>query len=130
MQNELAVFFILGTPAIAVIGALAATIMKIRGRQRLAELAYRERMAAIERGADLAALPPLPILAAPASAERTARGLIIGGILSLAIAIGLPPMLLLLPASDGREAWPVAFLPFFIGLALLISARVVRGGAR
>jgi hypothetical protein len=131
MTNELAVLFLFGTPCLAIIGGIAAAILKTRGQQRLMDLAQRERIAAIERGLDLAQLPPYPAAAVSprAAALRRAQGLTIGGVLSLAIGIGLSLTMLLLPEHDGREAWPIGFVPVCVGLALLICARVVRRGA-
>jgi hypothetical protein len=34
--------------------------------------------------------------------------------------------MMLLPPGDGREAWSVGFVPVFVGIALLIAARLVR----
>lgn len=128
MDSVLAVLLILGTPAVAIIGGIVAGILKMRGQQRLAELAQRERIAAIERGLDLSQLPPLPVLSRRQSSLRKAQGLMIGGVLTLALGLGVSCTLLLLPYHDGREAWPIGFVPMFMGIALLIAARIVRGG--
>jgi hypothetical protein len=128
VENELAILFILGTPALAVVGGIVAGIMRMRGQQRLLELAQRERIAAIEKGLDLSQLAPISIPSARHATLRKAQGLTIGGLVTLAIGIGLPLTLILMPASDGREAWPIGFVPAFLGIALLLSARVVRRG--
>ena len=43
-------FAVMSIPIVALIGALTVAIIKMVGRQRLEELASRERIAAIERG--------------------------------------------------------------------------------
>ena len=131
MDSVLAVALILGTPAVAIVGGIVAGILKMRGQQRLMELAQRERIAAIERGLDVSHLPPLVpqnVLSPRQAALRKVQGLTIGGILTIALGIGLGSTLLLLPSHDGRENWPIGFLPFFMGIALLLAARVVRRG--
>ena len=129
MDSVLAVFLILGTPAVAIVGGIAAGILRMRGQQRLIELAQRERIAAIERGLDISQLVPLvqeQALSPERAARRKVQGMMVGGVLTLALGLGLSLTLLLMPASDGREAWPIGFVPIFMGIALLISARIVR----
>ena len=126
--NVSAVILIFGTPLVAIIGGIFVAVVKTKGQQRLMELAQRERIAAIEKGLDVSQLPApgVPALTWRQMTLRRVQGLIIGGLLTLAIGIGLSVMLLLLPASDGREAWSVGFVPLLIGAALLISSRLVR----
>ena len=47
-------------PIVAIIGGITAGIVKSVHRQRLLELAQKERIAAIERGVDLEKLPDNP----------------------------------------------------------------------
>jgi hypothetical protein len=128
-KNSLVILLIFGTPALAIVGGIVAAIVKMIGQQRFMELVQRERIAAIEKGLDVS---QQPLLVMPASlparqlALRSVQGLTIGGLVTLALGIGLGLMLLLLPASKG--AWPVGLVPAFIGIALLVSARVVRKG--
>jgi hypothetical protein len=132
-KHSLVILLIFGTPALALVGGIVAAIIKMIGQQRLMELVQRERVAAIEKGLDpsqqavwgvppayQSSLPPRQV------ALRKMQGFTIGGLLTLALGIGLGLTLLLLP--DGREAWPIGFVPAFVGIALLISARVVRRG--
>ena len=134
MDSVLATLLILGTPAMAVAGGILAGILKMRGQQRLVELAQRERILAIEKGLDLSQLTPLiapgdPNALTPRQvALRKAQGLMIGGVLTLALGIGLSTTMLLLPAHDGRDAWSIGIVPALLGIALLISGRIVRSG--
>lgn len=128
-QNVLAVLLILGTPCLAVAGGIIAAILRMRGQQRLLELVQRERIAAIEKGLDPATFPTVgqaPVLTARQLGLRRAQGLLIGGLLSVALGAGLIVTLLLLPAHDGGDSWASGFVPAFLGVALLIAARVVR----
>ncbi|HUL75985.1 MAG TPA: DUF6249 domain-containing protein [Vicinamibacteria bacterium] len=122
----------------AIIGGIIAGIMKTRGQQRLIELAQRERIAAIEKGLDPARLPPLPVIGddlTPAYLTlrqadlRRAQGLLIGGLVLLAVGLGLSAMLVFLPEPDANRAWAAGLIPIFIGLALLVSSVIVRKGA-
>lgn len=111
-------------PIIAIMGGITAGIVRTLGRQRLQELARRERIALIERGVDPAQLPALPEysdeLRSPRSFGRGATyGLMVGGLVTLAAGIGLMTMLYLL--SPMEEAWAVGVIPIAIGIALLIS---------
>lgn len=134
MDSVLATLLILGTPAVAIVGGILAGILRMRGQQRLLELAQRERLAAIERGVDVTKLAPLVVpnanvLTPAKSARRKAQGMTIGGLLTLALGLGLLLTLKLMPAHDGGDAWPIGFVPVFMGIALLLSARIVRRGA-
>lgn len=131
-------FLIFSIPIIAIIGGITAGIVKTMSQQRLIELAQRERIAAIERGVDPAKLPPLPtaggggdlLYSSPEeAARRRAEGLLIAGIISVATGIGLAAFLSIM--EDHGEAWAVGIIPFSIGIALLLSAWIVRprGGA-
>src|SRR5262245_65309854 len=84
-------------PIIAVAGGLVVGIVRVIGQQRLVELAHRERIAAIERGIDPAKLPPMPRLEEyegaygpkSGSPRRRAQGLLIGGLVTLALGISM-----------------------------------------
>lgn len=133
-DSVIATILILGTPAAAVVGGIVAGILRMLGRQRLIELALRERIAAIERGIDVRLLPPLPLPIENAqsqrdSVRRKAQGFQIGGLLTLGIGLGLIFMLSFLPHGQGRDAWGIGFVPTFLGIALLLCARVVRASA-
>jgi hypothetical protein len=125
----------LSIPIVAIIGGITAGIIRTLGRQRLIELAQRERIAAIERGVDPAKLAPLPVAALDDEPEawtmsqfdrdrRRAQGLMIGGIVTLAVGLGLMAFLNLV--SDHGNAWAVGIIPATVGLALLLSSFLVR----
>lgn len=52
LSDIIMAFAVMSIPLIAIIGGLTVAIVKMLGRQRLEELARRERIAAIERGID------------------------------------------------------------------------------
>jgi Domain of unknown function (DUF6249) len=125
----------LSIPIVAIIGGITAGIIRTLGRQRLIELAQRERIAAIERGVDPAKLAPLPISALDDEPEtltmsqydrdrRRAQGLLIGGIVTTAVGLGLMAFLNIM--EDHGNAWAVGIIPAAIGVALLLSAFLVR----
>jgi len=132
----------LSIPIVAIIGGITAGIIRTLGRQRLVELAQRERIAAIERGVDPSKLAPLPVTALDDEPEtwtmsqyerdrRRHQGLLIGGIVVLASGAGI--MLFLSIMDDHGNAWAVGIIPATVGVALLLSAFLVRpkgsGGA-
>ena len=125
----------LSIPIVAIIGGITAGIIRTLGRQRLIELAQRERIAAIERGVDPAKLAPLPVAALDDEPEtwtmsqhdrdrRRAQGIMIGGIVTLAVGLGL--MAFLNIVEDHGNAWAVGIIPATIGVALLLSSFLVR----
>jgi hypothetical protein len=125
-------------PIVAIIGGIAAGILKTQGQQRLLELAQRERLAAIEKGLDITKLPPLPTFGDDLTPFhmsrrqfelRRAQNLTIGGLVLLAAGLGLSLMLLLLPDPEAKRAWAAGCIPTLIGVALLVSSSVVRKGA-
>ena len=122
-------------PIIAIAGGIIAGIVKTLGRQRLAELAQQERIAAIQRGIDPTKLPPLGVTLDDDDAvltqltpedrdRRRAQGLMIGGVITLAVGIGLT--LFFMQMRDTEEVWAVGIIPSTIGLALLLCSWLVR----
>lgn len=133
--SELIPIVALSIPIVAIIGGITAGIVKTLGRQRLIELAQRERIAAIERGVDPSKLTPLPVTALDDEPEvwattqydrdrKRAQALMIGGILTLAVGSGL--MAFLTVVEDHGNAWAVGLLPASVGVALLLCAWLVR----
>lgn len=128
------VMTVLAIPIIAIIGGVVAGIMRAANRQRLLELAHRERIAALERGIDPAKLPPLPafaedpeILFGPRAlyerARRRSQSLLVGGVITVAVGLGILVSMALVREED---AWPGGIIPLSIGLGLLLSAWLVR----
>jgi hypothetical protein len=133
--SELIPIVALSIPIVAIIGGITAGIVKTLGRQRLIELAQRERIAAIERGVDPSKLTPLPVTALDDEPEvwnmsqydrdrRRAQGLMIGGVITVAVGGGL--MAFLTVVEDHGNAWAVGVLPATVGVALLLCAWLVR----
>jgi hypothetical protein len=130
--TDLMPYFILIIPIVAISGGVIHGIVKTVGRQRLAELAQRERIAAIERGIDPSKLPPFippggdphePGLTFAHRQLRTAQGLKIGGIITIAVGVGMGGPLV---AMHEERGWLPGIVLLCIGLALLISARIIR----
>ena len=125
---------IFAIPIIAIFGGIVAGIQRSFGQQRMLELAQKERIAAIERGIDPARLPPLPQFAndfgpltyTPYEAQkRRAQGLTIGGLIVLFGGLGISGFFLITHIEWDREFWSIGLIPMFVGLALLLSAKIV-----
>src|SRR6476660_1898811 len=85
-------------PIVAITGGIVVGVVRAIGRQRMIELAQRERIVAIERGIDPAKLPPLDFgfeergtvvdYERSGTPLRRAHGLLIGGIVTLFTGLG------------------------------------------
>ncbi len=131
--DVVAPILVFSIPIIAIVGGITAGIVRTISRHRIVELAQRERIAMIERGLDPSKLPPLPIqeitedtplLSAADAARRRAQGLMIGGLVTLAVGLSVGVMLYYVAGEPG--VWSVGLVPVAIGAALLISAMLVR----
>ena len=131
--DVVAPILVFAIPIIAIAGGITAGIVKTVSRHRLIELAQRERIAMIERGLDPSKLPPLPLDAdeganagwTPADRSRQrSQGLMIGGLVTLAVGVSLGVMLYCVANEPG--VWAVGLIPGAIGLALLLSALLIR----
>ncbi len=121
--------FAMAVPIIAIIGGITVAVVRTIGQQRLAELAHRERIAALERGVDPSKLPPPPVLDyGPAYGTydpmRRYHGLLIGGIVCLVVGISIAAFLTIMETE--KRAWAVGLIPAGVGVALLLSARLVK----
>jgi hypothetical protein len=137
-SNVFVPMMIFALPIIAVAGGITAGIVKTISRHRLMELAQRERIAAIERGIDPNKLPPMTAMMSDSGDAPTymtfrqasihrSRGLLVGGIITLATGIGLSVMLYFVAgSSEDQNAWAIGAIPALIGVALLISSFVYR----
>ena len=132
-------FLIFSVPIVAIVGGITAGIVRTLGQQRLMELAQRERIAAIERGIDPSKLPPLPVVGGGSwegaglytsfadLSRRRAQGLMIGGLVCTFVGVALGIFLRIVPdGEDAHRAWAVGLIPASVGLALLLSAMIVR----
>jgi hypothetical protein len=134
--GQVIALFALCIPIIAIIGGITAGIVRTLGQQRLAELAHRERIAALERGLDPSKLPPAPAVEyehgfgiGPYNAMRRFHGLLIGGIVCLFAGISIAAFLTFITSHEdatARNAWAVGLIPMGVGVALLLSAALVK----
>jgi hypothetical protein len=119
-------------PLVAIIGGIAAGIIKSNSRHRLLELAQRERIAAIERGIDPERLPKLELPAGLSQQngmtfeqkqQRRSELLRIWGYITFGFGI---PMFIGIGMADGfREAGP-ALMFAGVGVGLILSGRMVK----
>jgi hypothetical protein len=127
-------FLVFSVPLVAIVGGITAGIVRTIGQQRLLELHQRERIAAIERGVDLSKLPAMPVgrldddlaslyVSPYESARRRSQGLMIGGLVTLAVGVSLAVFLGLI--NTEKNVWAVGLIPGTVGIALLLSAWLV-----
>lgn len=136
MISSLIPIVALAIPIVAIVGGITAGIVRTLGQQKIAELAMRERIAAIERGLDLSKLPAPPTVADPGEAAyhastpreralRTSQGLRIGGLVTTAGGAGLALLLAAIPEVP-RLVWLIGVIPVLVGIALLLSGQMIR----
>jgi hypothetical protein len=128
-------FLIFAIPIIAIIGGITSGIVKTVTEARIVENAQRERLAAIQAGIDPSTLPPVPALGSGAAAlaavdpDAVARnrhqGLLVGGIVTTFVGAGLMTFLYFM-VDASENVWAVGIIPLFVGVALFISAWVVK----
>lgn len=118
-------------PLVAIVGGIVAGIVRTVSRNRLIELAQRERIAAIERGIDPAKLPPLPSFedertkrSPEEDALRRSNGFLIAGI--LAVTFGFSLSLVIRFAEPGQPDWAGGLVVAAVGIALVVSAMIIR----
>jgi len=130
--NLLLIALLMLIPMIAIIGGIVHGIVRTVGRQRLMELARKERIAAIERGVDPKDLPPASLpgessgdreLTFEQSQLRLSQGLKIAGLITVAAGLGLGVPLIMLGEPEG---WIPGTIMLAIGIALLLSAQITR----
>jgi len=140
MSPLLVPLFALLIPIVAVAGGLTVAVVRTFAQTRVAELAMRERIAAIEKGVDPSTLPPLPAVGDPAElraeptsarerALQTAQGLTIASVITLFAGLGLAILLFIIPETRERSLWALGVAPVFVGLGLGLAGRIVRQGA-
>jgi hypothetical protein len=128
-------FLVFSIPIIAIVGGITVAVVRSIGQQRIIEMAQRERIAAIERGVDLSKLPPLPnvgnnddvssmYLSPHEYSRRRSQNLMIGGVITLFVGIGVMFFLRVVAGND--DAWGVGIVPAAVGIGLLLSSWIVR----
>jgi len=119
-------------PLVAIVGGITAGIVKTLSRQRLLELAQKERLAAIERGIDPERLPPLQLpgdaggkasLTFEQRQLRRSQGLMIGGLITAGVGAGF--LATSIWGSDPETRDP-GLMFLMIGIGLLLSSRIGR----
>jgi uncharacterized protein DUF6249 len=127
--DEFISIFAMAIPIVAIVGGITVAVVRTIGQQRIAELAHRERIAALERGVDPSKLPPPPVIDyghayGTYNPMRRYHGLMIGGIVCTLAGIGIAVFLGVLETE--KNAWSVGLIPVAVGIALLLSAAVIK----
>lgn len=132
--DALPFIFFLSIPVLAIVGGFTMGIIRTLSRQRLIELAQKERIAAIERGVDPAKLPPIELPSGLRGKEngmtfeqralQRSHGLMIGGLIVFFFGIAMSIMIGALEPDPG--GWAAGLIFVFTGIALMISSRIGR----
>ena len=127
-MDDFAKIFAIFIPIILVVGGITLAIVRVFTQARLEELARRERIAAIERGADPEKLAAIvgagsDPYALGNSRLKRAHGLLIGSFILMGVGLGLSLVFYLVEPHE--EHWVIGILPIFVGVALLASSLVV-----
>lgn len=127
MEDVVKIFAIF-IPIIMVVGGITLAIVRVFTQARLEELARRERIAALERGADPEKLAAFAGSGADAYAVgnsrlKRAHGLLIGALIVIAVGVGLSITFYFFEPRENH--WVMGILPILVGLALLASSLVV-----
>jgi len=120
--------FAMAVPIVAIVGGISVAIVRLITQARLEELSRRERIAAIERGADPTKLPPLSasgqdVYAYQDSRLRRAHGLLIGGLILISVGVGLAVFIAVV--EPDKNVWVIGLLPLSVGAALLACSRII-----
>jgi hypothetical protein len=122
---------IFAIPIVAILGGITKGIVKTNARQRLVEMAHRERLAALERGVDPSQLPPLEFpedrgsdLTWEQRQHRRAHTLLVTG---LAFLLGGLAFAIFLASVAPREGvWALGLVFSAVGIALLAGSWTAR----
>jgi len=125
---------VMAIPLVAIIGGFTRGIIRSHHRHKLLELAQKERIAAIERGIDPSKLPPIAL---PQEMFQKSNGvrfeqkqlrrsqlLMIWGLIVSGFGLAIGPVIMYEGSEPG--AWISGLVFLMIGIALMISSRVVR----
>jgi hypothetical protein len=127
-----AVVFGMTIPLVAIVGGIAAGIIKSNSRHRLLELAQRERIAALERGIDPERLPKLELPPGLAGSngltfeqrqQRRAEGLRIWGYITFGFGI---MMFVGISLAQGIHEGGPALMFAGVGGGMILGARLVK----
>jgi len=89
------------------------------------ELLHRERMSAMEKG--MSQMLEKSIATEPVTGGRDPNGLLIGGIITLGVGVGLSAFLqIAVDGSDRKQAVAVGLIPIFVGLSLIVAWAAAR----
>jgi hypothetical protein len=127
-MEDIAKIFAIFIPIIALVGGITLAIVRVFTQARLEELARRERIAAIERGADPEKIATLVGMASDSyalgdSRLKRAHGLLIGSFILIAVGIGTS--ILFYFVEPHEHHWVIGLLPILVGVALGASSIVV-----
>src|SRR5262245_42322110 len=124
MLNDLGPLLLVLIPIVAIIGGITSGIVRTLSRQKMIELAQRERIAAIERGIDPSKLPPLPMFdsadlcgSSDQWARRRSQRMMVAGVIFMSLSIGI--FFVARVTEPDKENWVAAVIPACVGIALL-----------
>lgn len=111
-------------PVAAIIWLMVSSLSEEKTKRHNREMIHRERMAAIEKGLD----EPYDETTLPSALihREDQTGLLTSGIISMAAGLGIAVFLAILVDPDDRNVMAVGFVPFFVGIGLVVAWWVTR----
>lgn len=89
------------------------------------ELLHRERMIAMEKG--MTEILEKSVTSEVARSSRDSNGMLVGGIITLGVGVGLSLFLrIAVDGEDRSQAVAVGLIPIFVGLSLIIAWLITR----
>ena len=128
-MHELLPLFILA-PLMLVLGGILLGFVRASHNFKLRQLAYKERIAAIERGVEFSQLPAvlgsvdLGALTADRAAGDPSAFWFTFGIMAIFVGVGVAVFLAFMAPHD--QAWLVGIVPVFSGFGSIVCGRFLQ----
>ena len=129
MHYEIQMILVAGGLNLVLLGlVICGWHLRAQRRARLFELQHQERLLAMEKGIPLPELAPVEDSRAwpDRVVSYDPRWALIGGTISLFLAVGFIAMCLAIGGDDAKKFWPIGLMPLMLGAGLLLLYKLLR----